>query len=344
MPVVPEQQNAYVAQDMSQFQAPQELNPSRCGRPKVIRPSPQPATPSRIELQNILNPGSILPTQPPNQAVMGMVLPNSGQQPPLYTESQRAVPSTSSQHLRNLQAAPPRAPPAGFSAGPLGSQSLSSQQLQRSSLPTSGLRASWEPVLGQADDGSQQQVVSSAAGVLLRAFPTQQAIASPSPMATRVPPSQTATAALASIQSPAQGPGLVLSIPQALQQGLGPFSPVSPAQGIEPPPSYESTMAAAASASTIAASQSPGLPTELASYDPVARPLLNNLSSASEVDVIEALLGSPNASPSKDWMGSQRSVDFLLEQDAAAPQNALNPGDSDDQETGPLPLNRDRPL
>lgn len=137
-------------------------------------------------------------------------------------------------------------------------------------------------------------------------------------------------------QSPVLGPVPALNAAKSLQQGIASFGPMSPMQGIEPPPSYVAAAATASAASAIASSLSPdpfnriGPPPELPPNDflPQAQPLLNDVISppdSSEVDFIETLLKGPSPSPDEDWLCNLRLIDDILEeaQDATAQDAGL---------------------
>ncbi|XP_023581280.1 mastermind-like domain-containing protein 1 [Trichechus manatus latirostris] len=345
--MTPEQRSAYIAQQMSQFQAVQELVTSKCSRTKASPQPSQPLTPSRTRLlQSNLSPGTIPLTRPPHRGTMDVTSPNPSKQPAIIISGpQCPLPPRSSQHAQSPKAAPPGVPLPGFCPSPLGSQHLSPHQLQHPSVPrmpnvfnnapwavvaaTGTAAVSRGPAPGQVDNS------------ILPHFDSNSTFTkAPMTMASGGPPSQKAGAALANRnfsllgsqslrQSPVRGPVPVLSATKSLQQGLASFSPMSPIQGVEPP-SYVAAAAATAAASAIAASQSPGPsnrmgpPAELPPYDSVPQLPLNHLISppdCSEVDFIEALLKGPSASPDEDWVCNLRLIDDILEQNAAA-QNA----------------------
>uniref|UniRef100_G3UE36 Mastermind like domain containing 1 n=1 Tax=Loxodonta africana TaxID=9785 RepID=G3UE36_LOXAF len=331
--MTPEQRSAYIAQQMSQFQAVQELVTCKCSRTKASPHPSQPLTPSRTRLlPSNLNSGTTPPTRPPHHSALDVTSLNPRKQPAIFNSGpQCPLPPRSGQHAQSPRASPPGVPLPGFRPSPLGIQPLSPHQRQHPSVPrmpnvfnnapwamvaAAGTAAvSRGPAPSHVDNSIQQHFGSNS---IFAKVPITAPLVAPA-----FPPQQTALAnrnfnLLASQslrQSPVRGPVPVLSATKSLQQGLASFSPMSPIQGVEPP-SYVSQ--------SPGPSNRTGPPSELPPYNLVPQLPLNNLISppdCSEVDFIEALLKGPSSSPDADWVCNLRLIDDILEQNAAA-QNA----------------------
>ncbi|XP_010954806.2 mastermind-like domain-containing protein 1 isoform X1 [Camelus bactrianus] len=142
MAMTPEQQSAYVAQQMSQFQAVQDQVTSKCSRTKASSPSSQYLMPPRAGLlQNHPSPEMIPPTRHQSHESVGMISPTLGKQQGIFNSSPPfPIPSPSGhtplgslgsicQHRQIPEAVP------GFCPSPLGSQPLSPHQLRQPSVP-----------------------------------------------------------------------------------------------------------------------------------------------------------------------------------------------------------------
>ncbi|XP_022416799.1 mastermind-like domain-containing protein 1 isoform X3 [Delphinapterus leucas] len=394
MAMIPEQRSAYLAQQMSQFQAVQDQVTSKCSRTKASSPPSQPMMPPGAALlQSALSPGMVPPARHQSREGVGLMSQTPGKQhgtfsssPPFPTPlrlSHNPAGSLGStcRRTRIPKAAPTGVPLPGFCPSPLGSQPLSPHQLRQPCVPrvpTVLHNAAWvaaaavsTAVLGgppprPAAHGIQQHFHSNSlfAKAPVRvpqgapAFPSQQAVVSPSQVAPGGRPSQKVGAAPANPsfsllghqslrQSPLRGPVPVLHATKSLQQGMASFRPVSPIQGIEPP-SYVAATAAAAAASTVAASPSPGpfnsvgSPPELPPYALLPQASLNDLISppdCTEVDFIEALLKGPGVSPDEDWVCNLRLIDDILEQHAAAQTAAAQSAGHVPEQAGHIPQN-----
>ncbi|ELK38170.1 PREDICTED: mastermind-like domain-containing protein 1 [Myotis davidii] len=296
MAMTPEQQSAYIAQQMNQFQAVQEQVTSKRSRTKASPPSSQHMMLPRAELlQNNLSPGMIPPSR--HQSHGGMILPTPGKKQGIFNSSPLfPISSCSGQNpLGSLGSVcqytqMPKAYPSGvllprFCPSPLGSQPLSPHQLRQPSVPrmstlfnnatwvaaaTANPEVSREPLPSQVDNSAQQQFNSNSifakapvrSSPIAPACPSQQAVVPPNQGTPGDRPGQKVNATLANPslslrQSPEQCPVPVLNT-KSPQQGIDSFGPMSPIQAIEPPPSYVAAAAAAAAASAITASQSPG--------------------------------------------------------------------------------------
>ncbi|XP_016069417.1 PREDICTED: mastermind-like domain-containing protein 1 isoform X2 [Miniopterus natalensis] len=379
MAMTPEQQSAYITQQMNQFQAIQEQVTSKSSQTKESPPSSQHIMLPRSELlQNNLSPGMISPSHHQSHEGMifsheGMISPTPGKKQGIFNSgSLLPIPSRSGQnplgslgsicqHTEMPKASPSRVLLPGFCPRPLGSQPLSPHQLRQPCVPrmsTMFNNATWvasatttpavsrAPPRSQIGNSIQQQFNSNSmftkapvrVSLVTPSCPSQQAVMPPNQGTQGDRPGQKVNAALTNPsfglrQSPVRGPVPVLNSSKSLQQGIASFGPMSPIQGIEPPPSYVAAAAAAAAATfAITASQSPGPfnrmdpPTELPPYDflPQPQPPLNDLISppdCSEVDFIETLLKGSSMSPDEDWVCNLRLIDDILEEQHAAAQN-----------------------
>ncbi|XP_054437785.1 mastermind-like domain-containing protein 1 [Pteronotus mesoamericanus] len=366
MAMTPEQRSAYVTQQMNQFQVVQEQVTSKCSQTKASPPYSQHMMPPRAGfLQNNLSPGMIPPSR--HQSHEGTISPTLGKKQGIFNSSPLfPIPSHAGQNpLGSLGSVcqhtqMPKASPLGVLL-PRFSQPLSPHQLRQPCVPrmsTMFNNTTWaavamstpvvsrEPTPSQVDNSIQQQYdrnsvftkVPTGVSLVAPACPPQQAAGPPSQGTPGSRPSQMVNAVLTNPnfclrQSPVLGPVPVLNTAKSLQQGKASFGPMSPIQGIEPPPSYVAAAATDSAASAIAASLSPGPfnrmgpPSELPPYDflPQAQPLLNDTISppdCSEVDFIEALLESPSTSPDEDWLCNLRLIDDILEEQHADAQNA----------------------
>ncbi|KAM9041339.1 mastermind-like domain-containing protein 1 isoform 2-T3 [Megaptera novaeangliae] len=387
MAMIPEQQRAYLAQQLSQFQAVQDQVTSKCSRTKASSLPSQPMMPPRAELlQNSLSPGMLPPTRHRSREGVGLISPTPGKQqgifsfsPPFPTPlhlSHNPAGSLGSvcRRTRIPKAAPTGVPLPGFCPSPLGSQPLSPHQSRQPCVPrvpTVLHSAAWvaaaaltttvlrEPPPSQAARGIQQHFDSNSlfAKAPVRvplgapAFPSQQAVVSPSQVAPGGTPSQKVGAAPANPSFSLLGHQSLRQSPphatKSLQQGMASFRPMSPIQGIEPP-SYVAATAttAAAAASTVAASPSPGpfnsvgSPPELPPYALLPQASLNDLTSppdCTEVDFIEALLKGPDVSPDENWVCNLRLIDDVLEQHAAAQTAAAQSAGHVPEQAGHIP-------
>lgn len=283
--MTPEQQRAYIAQQMNQFQAVQEQVTSKCSRTKASPPSSQHMMLPRAELlQNNLSPGMIPPSW--HQSHGDMISPTPGKKEEILNSSplfpisscsdQKPLGSLGSvcQHTQIPKASPSGVLLPRFCPSPLGSQLLSPHQLRQPSVPRMSSffnNATWvaaatanpvvsrEPPPSQVDNSTQQQFNSNSIfakapvsfSPIAPACPSQQAIVPPNQGTPGDRPSQKVNAALANPnfslrQSPERGPVPVLNATKSLQQGIDSFGPMSPIQAIEPPPSYVAAVAAAA--------------------------------------------------------------------------------------------------
>lgn len=315
--MTPEQRSAYIAQQMSQFQAVQEQVTSKCSQTKASPPSSQPMMPPRGGLlPKNLSPTMIPPTRHQSPEGRGLASPTPGKQQEIFHCSPPfPIPSHAGQNplgglgpgCRRLQipkASPSEAPLPGFCPRPPGSQSPSPHQLRQPRVPRMPAALNRGPPLGHVDDSDPQHFESNSVlaqaptrlPLVAPAFPSQ-AGGPPNQVAPGGRPGQKVNAALLNpcfgllgnqspCQSPVRGPVPVLSATKSPQQGLASFAPLSPIQGIEPP-SYvvAAAAAAAATAFAIAASQSPGplgrmgAPPELPPYGflPPPQPPLDGL-------------------------------------------------------------------
>lgn len=344
---------------MSQFQAVQEQVNSKCRRTKASLPSSQHMMPPRAGLlQNNLSPGMFPPSE--QRSHEGMISKSPGKQQGMFSYSPRfPIPSHPGQnplgslgfvcqHMQMPRATPSGMPLPGFYPSPLGSQPLSPYQLRQPCVPKmhtvfndntwAAAAAAATPVVSrerppsQVDNSFQQHFDSNLifakapvrVPLVAPACPSQQAV---------MPPSQGAPGGRPG-QTPVQSPVPILDATKSLQQGIASFGPMSPIQGIEPPPSYVAAAAAAATtttASAIAVSQSPGpssgmgLPSKLLTHDFLPQPSLNDPIAApdyNEVDFTDTVVKVPGASPDEDWTCNLRLIDDILEQQHAAARNA----------------------
>uniref|UniRef100_A0A5F9CAJ2 Mastermind like domain containing 1 n=1 Tax=Oryctolagus cuniculus TaxID=9986 RepID=A0A5F9CAJ2_RABIT len=335
MAMTPEQQSAYIAQQMSQFQAVQEQVTSKRSRTKA---SP---TPSQHMMPSNVTPGIGPPTRRLSPDGMGVISATSEKEQKIVSSSpQFPIPSRLGQNpldslgsvcqcAQSPKATPPGVPLPRFCPGPLGSQTLGPHQLRQPSvpkMPTVFNNVSWvaaaaaavttavsgEPAQSQVDNSIQQQFGSNSIfakaptrmSPLAPRFPSQQAIVPPNQMVLEGRPGQKDTAS---------------------------SGPASPIQGIEPPrymATAAATATATAAASVITTSQSPGPLNRKGAHPELPLedllPPVNDLMSppdCSEVDFIEALLKGSSVSPEEDWVCNLRLIDDILEQRAAS-QNA----------------------
>ncbi|XP_036915641.1 mastermind-like domain-containing protein 1 [Sturnira hondurensis] len=306
MAMTPEQQSAYITQEMNQFQAVQEQVISKRSQTKANSPYSQHMMPPRAGfLRNNLSPGMIPPRR--HQTHEGMISPILGKKQGIFSPSPRfPIPSYSGQNpLGSLGSVcqhihMPKASPLGVLL-PRVSQLLSSHQVRQtcvSRMPTMFNNATWvaaamsTPVVSrvptpkQVGNSIQQQFdknsiftkVPARVSLVAPACPPQQAVRLPSQGTPRGRPGQMVNAVLPNPnfcprQSPVLGPVPVLNAAKSLQQSIASFGPMSPVHGIEPPPSYVAAAATASAASAIAASLSLdpvnriGAPPELPPYD-----------------------------------------------------------------------------
>ncbi|XP_075855790.1 uncharacterized protein LOC142861050 [Microcebus murinus] len=234
MAMTPEQQSAYIAQQMSQFQAVQEQVTSKCSQTKASPSSSQHMMPPQTGLlQKNLSPGMIPPTRHQSHEDAGMISPTTGKQRGIFNSSpQFPIPTRSGQnllsslgsvcrHMQNPKANPPGVPLPGFCPSLLGRQALSPHQLRQPSVPTMPTvfnNAGWvavaaavttavlrEPHPNQADNSIQQHFDSNLifAKAPMRvpsiapAFLSQQAVVPPNQMALGGRPGQKLSPALA---------------------------------------------------------------------------------------------------------------------------------------------------
>lgn len=294
--MTPEQQSAYIAQPMNQFQAVQEQVTSKCSRTKASPPSSQHMMLPRAEiLQNNLSPGMIPPSR--HHSHGGMISPTPDKKQGILNSSP-LIPISSCSGQKPLGSLGsvcqytqmPKASPSGvlqsrFCPSPLGSHPFSPHQLREPCVPRMSNNATWvaaataNPTVSrksppsQVDNSIQQQFNSNSIfakapvsfSTIAPACPSQQAsqqaVVPPNQGTPGDRPGQKVNAALANPnfslrQSPERAPVPVLNATKSLQQGIDSFGPVSPIQAIEPPPSY--VAAAAAATSAITAIQSPG--------------------------------------------------------------------------------------
>ncbi|XP_032701141.1 mastermind-like domain-containing protein 1 isoform X2 [Lontra canadensis] len=353
-----EQRSAYIAQQMSQFQAVREQVTSKCSQTKARSPCSQPMMPPRAGLlQNDPNPAMIPPTRHQSHKGMDMasLTPTPANQQRIFNPNPLfPIPSHLGQNppgsarLQIAKAIPPGAPLPGFCPRPLGSQLPSPHQLKQPCVPRNPTvlkDAAWvaaaaagttafsrEPPLSHIDLSIRPHLESysiftktpTRAPVGSPTFPSQQAVVPPNQVAPGGRPGQKVSFGLLSNQSlrqnPVQGPVLVSSAIKSLQQGMAGFGPVSPIEGIEPP-SY--VAAAIATSQSLGPFSRMGSSPELPPYDFLAppQPQLNGVLSApdcSEVDFIDALLKGPRGSPEEGWVCNLRLIDDVLEEHAAA--------------------------
>nr|XP_051689827.1 mastermind-like domain-containing protein 1 isoform X2 [Oryctolagus cuniculus] len=250
MAMTPEQQSAYIAQQMSQFQAVQEQVTSKRSRTKA---SP---TPSQHMMPSNVTPGIGPPTRRLSPDGMGVISATSEKEQKIVSSSpQFPIPSRLGQNpldslgsvcqcAQSPKATPPGVPLPRFCPGPLGSQTLGPHQLRQPSvpkMPTVFNNVSWvaaaaaavttavsgEPAQSQVDNSIQQQFGSNSIfakaptrmSPLAPRFPSQQAIVPPNQMVLEGRPGQKVGAALAN-------PSLSLLGNQSLRQ--------SPMQGPVP--------------------------------------------------------------------------------------------------------------
>uniref|UniRef100_A0A7N5P9N3 Mastermind like domain containing 1 n=1 Tax=Ailuropoda melanoleuca TaxID=9646 RepID=A0A7N5P9N3_AILME len=291
--MTPEQRSAYIAQQMSQFQAVQEQVTSKYSQTKASPPSSQPMMPPAAGLlQNNPNPAMIPPTGPQSHKGRGMASLTPGKQqgifncnPPFPICLSSGQKPLGSQHPQISKASRSGAPLPGFCPRALGSQLPRPHQLRQPHVPkmppvfddarrvasvaaaaaAAGTTAvSRELSMSHVDDSIQPHFDSNSiftkaparAPLAAPTLPSQQTVVPPNQVAPGGRPGQKVSAALGNQslrQSPVQGPVPVLSAAKSRQQGMASFGPMSPIQGMEPP-SY----VAAAVASAIAASKSPG--------------------------------------------------------------------------------------
>nr|XP_033705546.1 leucine-rich repeat extensin-like protein 5 [Tursiops truncatus] len=233
MAMIPEQRSAYLAQQMSQFQAVQDQVTSKCSRTKASSPPNQPMMPPGAALlQSALSPGMVPPARHQSREGVGLMSPSPGKQhgtfsssPPFPTPlrlSHNPAGSLGStcRRTRIPKAAPTGVPLPGFCPSPLGSQPLSPHQLRQPCVPrvpTVLHNAAWVaaaaaavstavlrgPPPRQAAHGVQQHFHSNSlfAKAPVRVpqgapvFPSQQAVVSPSQVAPGGRPSQKVGAA-----------------------------------------------------------------------------------------------------------------------------------------------------
>ncbi|XP_060148171.1 mastermind-like domain-containing protein 1 isoform X7 [Globicephala melas] len=233
MAMIPEQRSAYLAQQMSQFQAVQDQVTSKCSRTKASSPPNQPMMPPGAALlQSALSPGMVPPARHQSREGVALMSPSPGKQhgtfsssPPFPTPlrlSHNPAGSLGStcRRTRIPKAAPTGVPLPGFCPSPLGSQPLSPHQLRQPCVPrvpTVLHNAAWVaaaaaavstavlrgPPPRQAAHGIQQHFHSNSlfAKAPVRVpqgapvFPSQQAVVSPSQVAPGGRPSQKVGAA-----------------------------------------------------------------------------------------------------------------------------------------------------
>ncbi|XP_067580379.1 mastermind-like domain-containing protein 1 isoform X6 [Pseudorca crassidens] len=233
MAMIPEQRSAYLAQQMSQFQAVQDQVTSKCSRTKASSPPNQPMMPPGAALlQSALSPGMVPPARHQSREGVALMSPSPGKQhgtfsssPPFPTPlrlSHNPAGSLGStcRRTRIPKAAPTGVPLPGFCPSPLGSQPLSPHQLRQPCVPrvpTVLHNAAWVaaaaaavstavlrgPPPRQAAHGVQQHFHSNSlfAKAPVRVpqgapvFPSQQAVVSPSQVAPGGRPSQKVGAA-----------------------------------------------------------------------------------------------------------------------------------------------------
>ncbi|XP_059994073.1 mastermind-like domain-containing protein 1 isoform X6 [Lagenorhynchus albirostris] len=296
MAMIPEQRSAYLAQQMSQFQAVQDQVTSKCSRTKASSPPNQPMMPPGAALlQSALSPGMVPPARHQSREGVGLMSPSPGKQHGTSSSSLSHHPAGSlgstCRRTRIPKAAPTGVPLPGFCPSPLGSQPLSPHQLRQPCVPrvpTVLHNAAWVaaaaaavstavlrgPPPRQAAHGVQQHFHSNSlfAKAPVRVpqgapvFPSQQAVVSPSQVAPGGRPSQKVGAAPAN-------PSFSLLGHQSLRQSplRGPVPVLHATKSLQQgmasfrpvspiqgiePPSY--VAATAAAASTVAASPSPG--------------------------------------------------------------------------------------
>lgn len=215
--MTPKQRSAYMAQQMSQFQAVQEQVTSKCSQTKASPSSNQHMMPPRPRLlPNILNPGAIPPTRRQSCEGMGMISPNPRKQQGTFSAGSQFTtsshpnqnplgsPDSVCQYPQSSEANPPRVPLPRFCPSALGSQPLSPHQLRQPSvpkMPTVFNNSAWvaaaaaavttavsrEPSPSQVDNSIQQHFDSDSVFAkapmkvppVAPAFPSQQAVAAP---------------------------------------------------------------------------------------------------------------------------------------------------------------------
>lgn len=292
--MTPKQRSAYVAQQMSPFQAVQEQVTSKCIQTKTSPSSSQHMMPPRPRLlPNNMNPGAIPPTRHQSCEGMGMISPTPRKQQGTFSTgshfpvsshpSQKALGGLDCQHPQSAKAAFPGVLPPRFCPSPLGSQPLSPHRLRQPSvpkMPTLLNSATWvalsaaavttavsrEPSPSQADNrNSVFAKTPMKVPPIAQAFPTQQVVAPPghvtpgsgSDQKRNSPTLVNSSFGLLGSQSLRQSPvqgPVPVLSTKALQQGAASFAPMSPIHGIEPP----SYMAIVAATSATAVSQSLG--------------------------------------------------------------------------------------
>lgn len=352
--MTPKQRNAYIAEQMTQYQAEQEHIISKCRQAKMRPSSNQHLMPPNTELLQdnlilrILPPtshmgvfSSTLKKQQVNTGLPFPISPGSGQDP---LNSLGSL-------CPKAKAMPLEVPLPKLCISPLGSQPFTPHQLSLSSVPMMSSvfsNAVWtveaaalatpvskESPRSQVDNSMLQHfdsnsiifanVPTSIPSTAL-AFPSQQTVVQAHQMAPGARPGQKVRAALTSprfsllgnqslVQSPAQGPVSVSSI-KSLQQSMASCSPMSPIQGLEPPSYVAATAATSQSLGTLFRMDTPPEPQDnvLPQAWSPTDGLISPSSAGSEVDFMEELLD-------EDWVCNLRLIYDILEQHAAA-QNA----------------------
>ncbi|XP_037009278.2 mastermind-like domain-containing protein 1 isoform X2 [Artibeus jamaicensis] len=287
--MTPEQQSAYITQQINQFQAIQEQVTCKHSQTKANSPYSQHMMPPTAGfLQNNLSPAMIPPRR--HKTHEGMISKTLGKKQGVFNPSPLfPIPSYSGQNpMGSLgsvcqHAQMPKASPLGVLL-PRVSQLLTPHQLRQpcvSRMPTMFNNATWvaaamsTPVVSrvptprQAGNSIQQQFdknsvftkVPEGVSLVAPACPPQQAVRPPSHGTPRGRPGQMVNAVLPNPnfclrQSPVLGPVPVLNAAKSLQQGIASFGPMSPMYGIEPPPSYVAAAATASAATASAATAS----------------------------------------------------------------------------------------
>uniref|UniRef100_A0A8C8X952 Mastermind like domain containing 1 n=2 Tax=Panthera leo TaxID=9689 RepID=A0A8C8X952_PANLE len=232
MAMTPEQRSAYIAQQMSQFQAVQEQVTSKCNQTDASPPSNQPMMPPRAGLlQNNLSPGMIPPTRHQSHEGMGVISPTPGKQQGIFNSGplfpvpvrlgQNPLSSLGSvcRRLQIPKATPSRVPLPGFCPRPLSSQPPSPHQLRQPCVPRMPAvfnNAAWaaaaavttavsrEPALSRVDNSIQQHFDSNSiftkaparVPMVAPTFPPHQAIAPPNQVTPGGRPGHKVSAAL----------------------------------------------------------------------------------------------------------------------------------------------------
>ncbi|XP_042831195.1 mastermind-like domain-containing protein 1 [Panthera tigris] len=232
MAMTPEQRSAYIAQQMSQFQAVQEQVTSKCNQTDASPPSNQPMMPPRAGLlQNNLSPGMIPPTRHQSHEGMGVISPTPGKQQGIFNSGplfpvpvrlgQNPLSSLGSvcRRLQIPKATPSRVPLPGFCPRPLSSQPPSPHQLRQPCVPRMPAvfnNAAWaaaaavttavsrEPALSRVDNSIQQHFDSNSiftkaparVPMVAPTFPPHQAIVPPNQVTPGGRPGHKVSAAL----------------------------------------------------------------------------------------------------------------------------------------------------